>query len=85
MSREAMLEVYKALRATSFATAYAVTNAYEDFAESFATYVHTVLMGKRYVLRISHQGEEVLRHEHYWSAPRAAAKRHFMERLLAEG
>jgi hypothetical protein len=85
MSREAMLEVYKALRATSFATAYAVTNAYEDFAESFATYVHTVLMGKRYVVCISHQGEEVLRHEHYWDAPRAAAKRHFMERLLAEG
>jgi hypothetical protein len=83
LPREAMLEVYRELRGTSFATAYAVTNAYEDFAESFATYVHTVLMGKPYALRISHQGKELLRLEDYWMAPRSAAKRLFIERLLA--
>jgi hypothetical protein len=42
------IDAYEALRATSFATLYAAGNPFDDFAESFALYVHTVLLGKPY-------------------------------------
>jgi hypothetical protein len=43
-----VIEAYQALRSTSFATLYAAGNPFDDFAECFALYVHTVLMGKPY-------------------------------------
>ena len=53
-----VVAAYEALNATSFATLYATGNPYDDFAECFALYVHTVLMGKPYEIEI--RGERPL-------------------------
>lgn len=77
---DALPEAYAALEKTGFVTLYAATNAYDDFAESFATYVHVVLQGKPCALRLSRAGEELCRSDDFWSSERAAAKR----KLLAD-
>ncbi|WP_317201748.1 hypothetical protein [Janthinobacterium sp.] len=78
----AMAEVYRALRQTSFPTLYASTTVYEDFAESFACYVHTVLLGKPFAVRIRHHGELVLDWELDWRGARLAGKYALFERFL---
>jgi len=40
--------VYRALGQTDLPSLYGVTNLYDDFAETFAVYVHTRLLGKPY-------------------------------------
>ncbi len=40
--------VYRALGQTDLPSLYGVTNLYDDFAETFAIYVHTRLLGKPY-------------------------------------
>jgi hypothetical protein len=78
----AMLAMYQSLQQTSFVSLYASINAYDDFAETFATYVHCVLMKKPFRVRI-YRGE-VLEHEtdDFWSSSRSAPKRAFMSQLL---
>lgn len=78
----AMLTIYEGLQATSFATLYASTNAYDDFAESFATYVHTVLMNRPLRVRIYSDGVVQLERENFWSSAQSAPKRAFMEQVL---
>lgn len=80
---DAMLAIYEGLQRTSFPTLYASTNAYDDFAETFATYVHTVLMRKPFHLRICSDGIIKLEHEDFWSSARSGPKRAFMAHLLA--
>jgi hypothetical protein len=76
-----MLDIYSGLQGTSFASLYASTNAYDDFAESFATYVHSVLLRKPYVTVCS-DGTVTLQSGDFWTSERSAAKRGFMEELL---
>lgn len=45
--------VYRALSQTNLPSLYAVTNVYDDFAETFAVYVHTQLLGKPYRVDVS--------------------------------
>jgi hypothetical protein len=79
----AMLAIYQGLQGTSFASLYASTNAYEDFAETFATYVHSVLMKRPFRVRI-YRGA-VVEHEtdDFWSSSRSAPKRAFISQLLS--
>jgi hypothetical protein len=44
--------VYQALGQTDLPSLYAVTNIYDDFAETFAVYVHTRLLGKPYRVEV---------------------------------
>ncbi len=82
MDGSALLGLYDALQHTSFATLYAATNVYDDFAESFATYVHTVLLKRRYETRVWRDGVVVLNPEPFWSSRRCSAKYQFMQRYL---
>ncbi|MBS1191727.1 MAG: hypothetical protein H6R10_3519 [Rhodocyclaceae bacterium] len=79
LSGDQMLDVYPALEQTSFPTLYAATSIHEDFAECFATYVHTVLLGKPYQVDIFRNGQRVFSLEDFWATPRSRAKRVFME------
>ena len=78
-----MLPVYASLQQSSFPTLYASTNAYDDFAESFATYVHCVLLRRPWRARILRDGAVQHATDDFWASGRSAPKRAFMERLLA--
>ncbi|HEV7815477.1 MAG TPA: hypothetical protein VGP06_10315, partial [Janthinobacterium sp.] len=82
LSGDEMVPAYQALQQTNFATLYAATNVYEDFAESFVTYVHTVLMKKRLEIRICRDGQIVLQPPAYWGSARSAVKERFMQAFL---
>jgi hypothetical protein len=85
LAGDAVLDVFEAVGKTSFATAYAATNAYEDFAESFASYVHTVLMKKPLEIRVSIQGQILVRHPERWSDSRCGQKRDLFASFLGHG
>lgn len=79
----AMLSAYRALQETSFPSLYASTNAFDDFAETFATYVHSVMLGKPARVRIVCDEGVHLERDSFWESPRSAPKRQFMQELLA--
>jgi hypothetical protein len=79
----AMLSAYRALQGTSFPSLYASTNAFDDFAETFATYVHSVMLGKPARVRIVSDDAVHLERDSFWASPRSEPKRAFMEELLA--
>ena len=47
------VDAYKALAETDFPSLYGATNAYDDWAEVFAVYVHTKMLGKPYRVKIT--------------------------------
>ena len=79
---ETMGEVYAALMRTRFPTLYAATHPGDDFAEAFANYVHVVLMGKPYEVRIEQDGAAARRYGACWEELRCAEKRRYLERFL---
>lgn len=79
----AMLSAYRALQGTTFPSLYASTNAFDDFAETFATYVHSVMLGKPARVRIVSDDAVHLERDNFWASPRSADKRAFMQELLA--
>jgi hypothetical protein len=80
---DAMLSAYRALQDTTFPSLYASTNAFDDFAETFATYVHSVMLGKPARVRIVCDEAVHLERESFWASPRSKPKRAFMQALLA--
>lgn len=80
---EQISAVYEGLDRTAFPTTYAATNANEDFAESFATYAHAVLLGKPYDCAVYRDGERIALHGGFWNTPRSREKAAFLERFLA--
>lgn len=77
-----MQAVYTQLASTNFPTLYAATSPGDDFAEAFASYVHTVLMRKPLQIEIKHAGRDVLRHSSCWTQARCTGKRAILEQLL---
>jgi len=77
-----MAPAYAALAATNFPTLYAATSPGDDFAESFASYVHTVLMKRPWEIAIRHDGKTVMTYRTCWEEARCAAKRRILEELL---
>ena len=79
----AMAPTYANLEKTNFPSLYAATIPGDDFAEAFASYVHVVLMQRPWRITLSRDGEAPMRFDACWSAPRCAAKRAVLERILA--
>ena len=77
-----MLKTYDALERTSFATLYSATNPFDDFAEAFASYVHTVMMKKPFEIRITRDGKTAKVFKSCWMEPRCAEKRKILENFL---
>ena len=79
-----MPDAYAQLRSANFATLYAATSMHEDFAESFASYVHTIMLGKPQCIRIHRDGKLLLQFDNYWDDQRSARKRQCLEQLLGK-
>jgi hypothetical protein len=77
-----MADIYRALKRTSFPTLYSAASVHEDFAESFACYVHMVLLQRPLSVRIHQHGELLLDWQVDWRSERYASKLAFFERLL---
>ena len=78
-----MPATYANLERTNFATLYAVTRPGDDFAEAFASYVHTVLMRKPFAIRIYQRGKLAKVYGACWEEARCADKRRILETFLA--
>jgi len=77
-----MPAAYASLGKTNFPTLYAATSPGDDFAESFASYVHTVMMKRPWEITIRRDGKVAATYRTCWQEPRCAAKRAILERLL---
>ncbi len=78
-----MTDVYSQLEKTNFVTLYSVTHFSDDWAEAFATYVHSVLMKKPFRVTIKKDGKVVKTFELCWDKPRCRKKREILNRLFA--
>jgi hypothetical protein len=77
-----MRPVYESLERTSFPTLYAATHPADDFAESFASYAHVVMMGRDHEVRLYRQGRLVKTVGPCWGQSRCAYKRTALESAL---
>jgi hypothetical protein len=75
--------VYRSLAMTNFVSLYGATSPFEDFAESFALYVHSAWMKKPYRVEITQSGNRVFLYESCWDQPRCAAKRAVLEKWFS--
>jgi hypothetical protein len=75
-------EFYSQLAKTNFPSLYAATSPADDFAESFVTYVHGVLMHKPFEIRIDRLGERQTTFTGCWNTPRCAAKQQTIAALF---
>lgn len=78
-----MLPAYRWLQSTNFPSLYAATHPGDDFAESFASYVHAVLLRRPWEVRIFEGERLALTLPACWNQPRCAEKRRVLESLLA--
>ena len=82
LTADQMVATYDNLERTNFATLYAATKPGDDFAEAFASYVHTVLMQRPFAIRIYHNGKPVKVYGSCWNDARCAGKRKILEQFL---
>lgn len=82
LSAADMVPTYTRLKHTNFPSLYAATRPGDDFAESFASYVHVVLMHRPWQITISRDGEVVDVFKSCWGEMRCAKKQKILEQLL---
>ena len=77
------VDIYRRLQKQSFVSLYASTNPYDDFAESFAIYVHKTLQNKPWKVEIDNAGTS-FSYDPLWSGPRLSAKKALIAAFLKE-
>ncbi len=75
-------DIYRQLQNTSFPTLYAATNWGDDFAESFANYVHVVLAKRPFEILVEQDGVTQLKYGACWEEARCQEKRKILEAYL---
>jgi hypothetical protein len=85
LSGDDACDIYAALQASSFPSLYAATNVYDDFAESFAIYVHSILMKRPLETFVLRDGEPVAHLDAGSRSGRCREKFAFMARYLESG
>ena len=78
-----MAATYTSLEKTNFPSLYAATQPADDFADSFASYVHVVLLRRPWQIAISKKGQVVKTFDACWDQSRCAAKRKLLEQILS--
>jgi hypothetical protein len=73
--------IYTKFSVSNFPTLYAATNPYDDFAESFVNYVHTMLLNHPYEVTL-HTIDTVTTYQACWRQPRCQSKRRVLESWL---
>jgi hypothetical protein len=81
---DAIVTAYAGLEGSDFPSLYGATNPYDDFAECFASYVHSEMLGRPYLLQVDYDGVPQATLDSFWASPRSHAKRAFMRALLGE-
>lgn len=69
-----MLTVYQQLEKSKFPTLYAATHPGDDWAESFVTYVHSVLMKRPFEIRLKQDDQVIKKFNLCWGQKRCAEK-----------
>ena len=82
LAGEEMIRTYDNLERTNFATLYGATHPGDDFAEAFVSYVHVVMMGRPFEIRMIKDGALAKTYRPCWEEPRCAPKKALLERLL---
>jgi hypothetical protein len=82
LDSEAILSAYSGLESSDFPSLYGATNPYDDFAECLATYVHSEVLKRPFLLQVAIDGVPQATLDHFWTSPRSSAKRAFMRSLL---
>ena len=85
LAADRMQDTYEHLERTNFPTLYAATHPADDFAETFANYVHVVMLHKPFAIRIEEGGRTVKTYGPCWAEARCAAKRALLEGFLGLG
>jgi hypothetical protein len=77
----AAIECYRQITNTNFPTLYAVTNPFDDFADSFANYVHVSILGKPWKIEIDSETTKLVV-EPCWNQPRCKSKKSLLETVI---
>ena len=77
------VDAYKRLADTNFPTLYAVTNPFDDFAESFVNFVHVVRLKKPWRVSVTSKTDKVTVNP-CWQDVRCREKRKLIEEILKE-
>lgn len=81
---EQRLAIYTGLARTDFVSLYAATGIYDDFAETYAMYVHVVLLGRPWQLTVLNAGRPLMTMAEPILQERCGRKRRFVAALFAE-
>jgi hypothetical protein len=81
---KALPETFRLLSASNFPSLYATSMPAEDFAESFAQYVHSVVLGHPWELTLRDQGTIRERLGSCFLERRCPGKRSYFDRLLVD-
>lgn len=81
---QALPETFRSLGESDFPSLYAATQPEEDFAESFAQYVHTTMMGRPWELILRVDGTIKSRLQSCFLDRRCPLKKAYFDALLAE-
>jgi hypothetical protein len=85
IENSSLIGIYKRLGEAEFISLYAATSPFEDFAESFAHYIHTELLKKPPPrITVKHNGAQKLELIPSWDEGRFAKKRSALEKIFAE-
>ena len=74
--------VYSALEKTNFPTLYSSTNPADDFADSFASFVHMVFMKKPYLVSVERNGQISKEYKPCWTQTRCSEKEKVLRDFL---
>jgi hypothetical protein len=72
--------IYENLAKTNFPALYASLSPVEDFGESFANYIHTVVLNRPFEIQIEPDSKEI--YSSCWHEKRCATKSAFFSKLL---
>ncbi len=84
LPQELLEPYYDLIASSAFTSPAAIANAREDFADSVATFMHTMQRGRPYQLDVYRQGRHVRQLRACWDEARCAEKRRLLERLLEQ-
>jgi len=85
LTENQITNIYKILNTrTNYPTIHAATDIWEDFAESFVSYIHVVRENKPYEIRIGQTGMPDIMYTSCWKNSRCKDKRAFMDQWFAD-
>lgn len=82
LSSDRILDCYRQLEVTAFSSLYAATNMWDDFAESFVIYVHTLLQKKPWEIEILRNNSPEKTYNTSLMTDKGRVKKQFIENLF---